>query len=85
MKLAYQRLKGLEVTHGETKGVLIGFCHDRFIGATLTSPHYSFRRLEKDSFIEEEYKDVKYRYFYISESYVENQHGIKYEVLQTNS
>lgn len=79
MKLAYEKLKGLKVTHNETEGMLAGFCHDRLIAATLTNPHYSFRRLEKDTFIEEEYKDAKYRYFYCSESFIEKQHGINYE------
>lgn len=75
MKNAYEKLKGLKIIQGDVESLVVGFNCDKLICATEQKPHYSFRRLEKDSFIEEIYKDPKYVYHYCNESFVEQQNG----------
>lgn len=72
----YEKYKGMPVHHGEIKGVICGFTDNNLIMATEQNPLYSFRKFDKEGhFVEEEYKDKKYRYSYILESTVEAQHN----------
>lgn len=76
MKKIYLKYKGVRIVLGDSEGVLAGFSNSHFIVATEQKPKFSFRRLGKDEegiFIEEEFKDVKYRYFYCLESSIISQ------------
>jgi len=75
----YNRFKGKTFTQGGYTGELAGFCDGKYILAfdlTQTdqaSPISSFRRLDKGSFVEETYKDQKWRYVYINENQMDLQ------------
>jgi len=70
MEKAYQKYKGVKVVHKDYEGIVAGYTDDHLILACETSNRCSFRRLMKDTFIQEEFKDVKYRYIYENESTV---------------
>jgi len=73
MKKLYKKFKGFKVLCGEYGGVVCGYCENHFLVATLDRPACSFRRTKPDTFIEEEYVDSQYRYFYADESMLEKQ------------
>lgn len=68
MKSLFEKYKHKEITTPYYSGKLAGFSHDKLIIATTDKPQCSFRRLDEDSFIAEEYKDVSFRYVYCNES-----------------
>lgn len=75
MKKVYSLYKGKTIEYPDgVKGLIVGFCDNNLIGACECNPTYSFRRLDKNTFIEEEYKSNKYRYFYVLESVIEKQY-----------
>lgn len=69
MNRIYKTIRGKTVKFGEFEGTICGFGDGTCIAATEQKPLYSFRKLDKGTVIEiEEYKDSKYRYFYVNES-----------------
>ena len=69
MDRVYKELRGKVIRYDGYEGVVCGYSDGRYLAATMTKPMCSFRKkVEKDTFIEEEYKDVKYRYFYMNEA-----------------
>jgi len=68
MNRVYKAIKGKTVKFGTYSGIICGYGDATFIAATEDKPPYSFRKLDKGTTIEEEYKDSKYRYFYVNES-----------------
>ena len=72
MNRIYKTIKGKTVKFGEYEGTICGFGDGTFIAATEQKPLYSFRKLDKGTTIEEEYKDNKYRYFYVNESDIQS-------------
>lgn len=68
MKSLFEKYKHKAIATPYYSGKLCGYCHDKLILATTDKPQCSFRRLDEDSFIAEEYKDTRYRYCYTNES-----------------
>lgn len=66
MEKIYLKFKGKEVNGG----ILCGYTQAHFILAVTSSSSSSFRKFDDkgDVFIEEEYKDSKYRYVYCNEN-----------------
>lgn len=77
MEELYKLFKGRLITYPNgVEGKIIGYTNDNLLIATEQNPMYSFRKFGKEShYIEEEFKDKKYRYCYVSEDTVEQQHG----------
>lgn len=75
MERIYNKYKDQEVTINGFTGKLAGYSEDRFLLAAENAPSYSFRRLDKGSFIDEKYKDSKYRYWYCNETILDKQLG----------
>lgn len=73
MDRVYKALRGKVMKYEGYEGVVCGYSDGRYLAATETKPMCSFRKVEKDTVIEEAYKDVKYRYFYFKESDFINQ------------
>jgi histidinol phosphatase-like enzyme len=69
MNKVYKKLRLKEVVFSDCSGVVCGYVSNRFIIAITTKLDKSFRKFDKEDtpFIEEEYKDVKYRYVYCDE------------------
>ena len=69
MKQLYQKIKGLHFTRHDKDCVLVGYSDGHFILATeTTNSTWFFRKTDKGTFIEQEFKDPKYRYHYIDEN-----------------
>lgn len=71
METLYKKYKGVEIVHPNYKGVVCGYDDSRIILAveTTNDKDIFFRRLRKDDnvFIDDKYKDHKYRYVYEDE------------------
>lgn len=65
MKKAFNELYKLLKVGEDT---VVGYSDSHFILATELKPDCSFKRLEKDMYILEEFKDQKYRYLYVTET-----------------
>lgn len=75
MKVTYEKYKEKSVVYPDgIEAVIVGYCDNNLIGACDCSPIYSFRRLDKNTYIDEKYKETKWRYFYVSESTMIKQH-----------
>jgi len=70
MKTSYDKYKGTKVIHTNYSGIVCGYTEDHLILACETKHIASFRRLMKNTFIEDEFKDPKYQYIYEDESTV---------------
>jgi hypothetical protein len=63
MEEIYEELKGTLIVHDKYQGVVCGYTEGHFILAVETKEVGKFFRvLKKDFFVEEAYKDPKYRY-----------------------
>lgn len=62
MEEIYEELKGTLVVHNTYQGIVCGFNDTHFIIAIETKDPKFFRVLKKDFFVEDEFKDLKYRY-----------------------
>ena len=63
MEEIYEELKGTIVTHDKYQGIVCGYSEAHFILAVESKDVKNFFRvLKNDFFVEEEYKDNKYRY-----------------------
>lgn len=73
MKTLYEKYKFRTFTHQDNvEGIIVGYCNNALIGACENcAPIYSFRRLDKNTYIDENYKDSRFRYFYCSENTAE--------------
>jgi hypothetical protein len=69
MDRVYKKIKGKTIKYDGYSGIVCGASDGKYIAATEEKPKCSFRRLDKktDSWVEEEFKDIKYRYFYCNE------------------
>lgn len=70
MEIVYKKYSGKQVKYpGEVEGIIVGYCDNNLIAACDSChPTYSFRRLDKNTYIDENYKESKWRYFYVNES-----------------
>jgi hypothetical protein len=69
METVFNKFKGTTIVHKGYTGVLCGYNNEHFILAIkASSSSYGFRKLPKESFVMEEYKDVKYKYVYEDET-----------------
>jgi hypothetical protein len=76
MKIIYEKYKNKKVKYPNCFGIVCGYCDDNILIATEQTPLYSFRKFGKDfHFIEEEFKNQKYRYCYVSENFLINLYG----------
>lgn len=82
MQRIYEKYKLKEVTNNGYTGTLVGFSEDRFLLAAneKDAPSYSFRRLDKGSFVEEAYKERPYKYWYLNEATLDKLFGTKPEL-----
>lgn len=62
MEEIYEELKGTLIVHNTYQGIVCGFNDTHFILAVETKDNKFFRVLKKDFFVEDEFKDLKYRY-----------------------
>lgn len=76
MKILYDKYKFKSVKYpNNIEGLIVGYSDNNLIATCETcNPSYSFRRLDKNTFIDEKYRDSKYRYFYVTESTMLKQH-----------
>lgn len=70
MSIVYKKYKGFKVKHDSYEGIVAGFNLTKILCATEQNPQCAFKKseLDKESYIEEEYKDRKYTYFYCDEN-----------------
>lgn len=73
MYLVYKKYKGFKVKCESYSGTVCGINSDKILCATEENPQCAFRRTDKDTWIEEEFKDKKYRYFYMDENILDKQ------------
>lgn len=74
MERVYKKFKGVEIVYPKYKGVLCGYSENNFILAIEQKVDCSFRKVAKDILIEDEYRDVKYRYVFCDETELITQH-----------
>ncbi len=83
MEILFNEFKEFEIVHPTYKGKICGYNDEHFILAVeASSSAYCFRRLPKESFVLEEYRDNRYKYVYENESEIIKQ--MKYANLSTN-
>lgn len=74
MEEIYENLKGTLIVHDKYQGVVCGFTEAHFILAVETKEVGKFFRvLKKEFFVEDEFKDTKYRYIFEDEREIEKQ------------
>ncbi len=74
MEEIYEELKGTLVVHDKYQGIVCGYNDSHYILAVETKDVKNFFRvLKNDFFVEEEYKDTKYRYIFEDERTIEKQ------------
>lgn len=77
MKSVFEKFKGLIVENPGYSGVVCGYTDSHIILAVETkNPIKFFRTLKKDFYVEEEFKDPKYRYVFEDERTIEKQYNI---------
>lgn len=76
MERIYKQIRLKELTYPDYSGVICGYVENMFILATLSKTDKSFRKFDKraEPFIEEQYKDHKFRYVWADEAEVIKQH-----------
>lgn len=70
MQNTYELYKGQTITYPDCELTIVGYNDDHLIGATKLKPLASFRKINKNTYIEEPFKDASYRYVYIDENTV---------------
>jgi len=75
MYLVYKKYKGFKVKHQSYEALVCGFNENKILCATEQRPACSFKKseLDKDSYIDEDYKDKKYYYLYSDEILLDKQ------------
>lgn len=74
MKEVYEKFKGTLIVHPSYQGIVCGYTDSNFLLAVETKEIGKFFRvLKKDFFVEEEFKDSKYRYILEDERVIEKQ------------
>lgn len=74
MEEIYEGLKGTLVVHDKYQGIVCGYTDSHYILAVETKDVENFFRvLKNDFFVEDEYKDSKYRYILEDERTIEKQ------------
>jgi hypothetical protein len=72
LKAIYEKFKGQEINGGKICGyndTKLVVCREQKEKQYKNGiPDSTFRKYDKEHFIEQEFKDAKYRYFYINES-----------------
>ena len=76
MEVVYKKLKGKELKYPLYSGVIVGYTSNKLILATTDKTDKSFRKFDKKDtpYIEELYKDSRFRYVWCDERDVYNQH-----------
>lgn len=75
MRILYERWKNKKVTYGAHHGWVCGYTDTMLLIAMETHPNYSFRKMGKDRhFVNDQYKDSRYRYAYCLESTLEKEY-----------
>jgi len=64
----YNTYKGMQIAYEDCCPVICGYNGSHLIGAVTGKPLASFRKVNKDTFIDETHKDVQYRYLYCDEA-----------------
>ena len=78
MKVMYNKLKGVTVDRGYYTGVVCGYKPNMIILAVENLKGIkdrTWRRLDKYTVVEDQYKDKKYRYIYEDVDYILKQEG----------
>lgn len=73
MKILYEKYKG-KIING---GIIVGYSEDKLLLAVQGNPMPSFKRLDRDTYIDEEYKTGTHRFVYCDESTVEKFLGVR--------
>jgi hypothetical protein len=68
MDRVYKSMRGKIIRFKGYEGIVCGYSDGRYLAATETKPMCSFRKVDKGTTIEEDYKDSRYRYFYFNEA-----------------
>lgn len=64
----YNKYKELIVAYEDCCPIICGYNGSHLIGAVKGKPISSFRKLNRNTYIEETYKDTAWRYCYVDES-----------------
>lgn len=67
MKNTYELYQEKMIKYPDCELIICGYNDDHLIGATRLKPLASFRKLSKDTYISDNYKDASFRYVYIDE------------------
>ena len=68
MDRVYKSMRGKTIRYEGYEGVICGYSDGRYLAATETKPECSFRKVDKGTTIEDDFKDSRYRYFYLNEA-----------------
>jgi len=71
MEKLFQKFQGILIVHPNYEGVVCGYNDTHFILAVETKDMDFFRILKKDFYVQDEFKDPKYRYVFEDESTIE--------------
>jgi len=77
MKAVYEKYCGKEIKTGNYSGQVAGYSEDKVILAVEGNPIPSFKRLDKDSWVEDQWRAGNHRFVYSDESAIERYLGVK--------
>lgn len=67
MERLYKKYKGRTIIHVNYTAACCGYTDSNLILATTDKPSCSFRKTDKSMFIEESFRDVKFKYVFEDE------------------
>lgn len=77
MKKVYENYSGKEIKTSSYQGVVAGYSEDKVILAVEGNPIPSFKRLDKDSWVEDQWRSGNHRFVYSDEAAIEKYLGVK--------
>lgn len=76
MKSIYEKYKGKEIKNNLYSGIVVGYNEDKLILAVEGNPVPSFKKLDKDAYVEDYYRADNNRFCYSDERSIEKYLGI---------
>lgn len=67
MQKIFEKLKGQQLSYPQYTGVVCGYSSNMLILATMDKPECAFKKVNKDSYVEDYYRGEDFRYVYADE------------------
>jgi hypothetical protein len=75
MEIVYKRYKNKVITHNNYTATCCGYTDSNLILATTDRPNCCFRKVDKSMYIQDDFRDVKFKYVFEDEQEFLKQHS----------